>query len=69
MSENVERRLETDICIHTISYRAVQTVHKAVSDQNRVCCDSKAQGYTLKRVGLYPPYPVLRTATSVWNFP
>ena len=30
---------------------------------------SKAQRYTLKRVGLYPSYPVLPTATSVWNFP
>jgi len=29
----------------------------------------KAQGYTLKRVGLYPPYPVRPTATCVWNFP
>jgi len=35
----------------TISFR----LQKAVSDQYRVCYDSKAQGQTFKRDGIYSP--------------
>jgi hypothetical protein len=37
---------------------SLQNAQKTISDQNRFWYDSKAQGQTLKRVGIDPPSPV-----------